>query len=197
MTPAWSPYWRLRLAAATGLRPGLEPLSEGQVLAILRWWMEIRDGGAGDTGLGMPQHHRTEEPGWMMLSGTIAAKLGRLPGNPMRPEVPWKCSAVEASLYVEQALDLEQAELGRNVRSAPEVTAIDVAGRGGVFHRLTVKGEERARRQRDLDRARATLRKLRDSGAYRVGVESLRWELAAALQDDGAFREAVRRRVTP
>jgi len=84
---------------------------------------------------------------------------------------------VEAGLYAERAIDDEQIALGRTVA------------------RAGIPGEERARRQRDLDRARGTLRKLRESAAYRTGVESLRWELAAALQDDGAFREAVRRMV--
>ena len=167
-----SPYLLVRVEVALGVR-NLEPLSEGQVLSVLRWWFELREGGARDTELGMPRAGETEEHGWLLLVATIAAKLGRLPRNPLA-ELPWQCSAVEARLYVERAIDDEQQRLG-------------------LCERCGVPG--RVRRYVDIDRARGTLRRLCESRAYRDGIERLRWELAAALADDGAFREAVRRRV--
>jgi len=168
-----SPYLCLRLSVALGVRQ-LEPLSEGQALAIVRWWMAHRDGGSGDSGLGMPSAGKVREPWWILLTGTVAAKLGRCPANPMPEEIPWRVTAVEARVYVEMALDDEQR-------------AITAA-------RAEIGAEERRSRERSLEGARAILRKLLESRAYRDGVESLRWELAAALQDDGAFRDAIQKR---
>ena len=159
------------LAKALGLAP--RPWSEAQVMRCLRKWLVLQQSRrTGEPGLGRPNPY--DEPGWLLLAATIAAKISRCPANTIA-ECGTSIPAVELVVRAEMELDHMRAVWAQRERA--------ILRAGGQIERAEI-----ARQSREVRRIETLLKKVRDSAAYRRGVEYLATEFAWCARLDGAFR---------
>lgn len=157
-----------RLAEVLGVAP--QPLSERAVWRLLQRWLELEAWAR--TGCHVPTEAPWREPGWLLLRATIAAKVARCPAA---LEYGTRMPAVELAVRASAELDVMVHEWRHALMA-------------GLRQRRPRLRGEIAEAVARLRRAETEVARLRQTAAYRRGIEYLGREFAWCIRLDPFFR---------